>query len=263
MRVVAALLLVLSLGSTSACSDDPPTQPSPPPSQPPPPPPPPPPDPPVDPPAPPPVVPRVAKVRYLAFGDSLTEGVVSAPLTDALVTIPHAYPAKLQDALRARYSDQPEIAVFNEGLAGEFAADGRGRLPDAIKAHAPEVLLLMEGANELNLFGEDGVTRTVIALEDMIKEGRRRGLVVFVATLPAQRPGGPKAFGAPYVEKLNAQLRKTALEEGAGVVDVHAQLDLSFVGTDGLHLTEAGYARLAEIFAATIRQAFEQAPPAS
>lgn len=187
---------------------------------------------------------------------------MSAPLTDTLVTIPHAYPAKLQDALRARYRNQPDIVVFNEGRAGEFAADGRARLPDAIKAHAPEVLLLMEGANELNFFGRAGVTRTVIAIEDMVKDAHRRGLLVIVATLPAQRPGGLKANGAPYVPELNAQLRKTALEEGAGVVDVHAQLDLSFVGGDGLHLTEAGYARLAEIFAVAIRQAFEQAPPA-
>jgi lysophospholipase L1-like esterase len=258
MRAAAALLLILSLAGASACSDTPPTQPTPQPPQTPNPPPSPPPDPPVEPP--PPAVPRVGKVRYLAFGDSLTEGVISQPLTNALVTIPHAYPAKLQDALRARYSTQPEIVVLNEGRAGEFAADGRARLPDAIKAHAPEVLLLMEGANELNFFGRNGVTRTVVAIEDMVKDAHRRGLLVLVATLPPQRPGGTKAFGAAHVTELNAQLRKTALEEGAGVVDVHAQLDLSFVGEDGLHLTEAGYARLAEIFAAAIRQAFEQAP---
>jgi lysophospholipase L1-like esterase len=263
MRRAAAVLLILGTLSASACSDDPPTQPTPqPPPTPTPTPTPPPPDPPVDPPAPP-AVPRVGKLRYLAFGDSLTEGVISVPLTNALVTVPHAYPAKLQDALRARYRNQPEIVVFNEGRAGEFAADGRARLPDAIKAHTPEVLLLMEGANELNLFGRNGVTRTVIAIEDMVKDAHRRGLLVLVATLPPQREGGSKAFGAAYVTELNAQLRKTALEEGAGVVDVHAQLDLSFVGEDGLHLTEAGYARLAEIFAAAIRQAFEQAPAAS
>ena len=253
MRAAAAVLLVLSLVGTSACSNTPPNQPTPRPQTPEPPTPPPP----VPPVEPPPAVPRVGKVRYLAFGDSLTEGVVSLPLTNALVTIPHAYPAKLQDALRARYRNQPEIAVLNEGKAGEFAADGRTRLPDAIRAHSPDVLLLMEGANELNFFGRAGVTRTVVAIEDMIKDAHRRGLLVLVATLPAQRPGGTKAFGAAHVSELNTQLRRTALEEGAGVVDVHAQLDLSFVGEDGLHLTEAGYARLAEIFAAAIRQAFE------
>ena len=50
------------------------------------------------------------------------------------------------------------------------------------------------------------------------------------------------ADGAPFVDELNAQIRKTVADEGATLVDVNAQLDLSFVGQDGLHLTEAGYA---------------------
>jgi lysophospholipase L1-like esterase len=68
------------------------------------------------------------------------------------------------------------------------------------------------------------------------------------------------ADGAPFVDELNTQIRKTVAEEGATLVDVNTQLDLSFVGQDGLHLTEAGYIRLGEIFAAAIRQAFELAP---
>jgi lysophospholipase L1-like esterase len=205
----------------------------------------------------------VGKVKYLAFGDSLTEGVVSAPFTQTLVTTPHAYPARLAEALRTRYRDQAEIAVFNEGRAGEFSTDGKTRLPDAIKAHAPEVLLLLEGANDINFLGRRGITRVVVALEDMIKDAHRRGLVVFVGTLPPQRSGGRSAGGAEFLVELNGQIRKTALEEGATVVDVYNQLDVSLVGEDGLHLTEAGYVRLAEIFAAAIRQAFEAAPPAA
>lgn len=263
MRAVVACLIALSLG-LAGCSGDNPNQPTPNPS---PSPTPQPPTPTPPPPAPggpttPPAVPRVGKVRYLAFGDSLTEGVVSAPHTQTLVTTPHAYPARLAEALRARYRDQPEIAVFNEGRAGEFATDGKVRLPDAIKAHSPEVLLLMEGANDINLFGRRGITRVVVALEDMIKDATRRGQIVFVGTLPRQRPGGRSAGGVEFLDELNGQIRKTAVEEGATVVDVYSQLDLSFVGEDGLHLTEAGYVRLAEIFAAAIRQAFEIAPPA-
>jgi lysophospholipase L1-like esterase len=263
MRVAVACLIVLSLG-LAGCSGDSPNQPTPNPTPTPTPQPPAPP-PPTEPPAgptPPPAVPRVGKVRYLAFGDSLTEGVVSAPHTQTLVTTPHAYPARLAEALRARYRDQPDIAVFNEGRAGEFATDGKVRLPDAIRAHSPEVLLLMEGANDINFFGRRGITRVVVALEDMIKDANRRGQIVFVATLPRQRPGGRSAGGVDFLEELNGQIRKTAVEEGATVVDVYNQLDLSFVGEDGLHLTEAGYVRLAEIFAAAIRQAFEIAPPA-
>jgi lysophospholipase L1-like esterase len=84
-------------------------------------------------------------------------------------------------------------------------------------------------------------------------------VLVFVATLPPPRPGGLHAEGAPFIDELNVQIRKTAADEGATLVDVNAQLDLSFVGQDGLHPTEAGYIRLGEIFAAAIRQAFETA----
>jgi lysophospholipase L1-like esterase len=262
MRAAAVCLIVLALG-LAACSGSNPNSPTPNPNptpQPPAPPTPAPPEPPGTPTTPP-AVPRVGKVRYLAFGDSLTEGVVSAPFSQTLVTTPHAYPARLADALRSRYRDQPEIAVLNEGRAGEFATDGKGRLPDAIKAHAPEVLLLLEGANDINFLGRRGITRTVVALEDMIKDAHRRGLVVFVGTLPPQRAGGRNADGAPFVDELNREIRKTTAEEGATLVDVNAQLDLSFVGEDGLHLTEAGYSRLAEIFATAIRASFESVPP--
>jgi lysophospholipase L1-like esterase len=261
MRAAVACLIVLSLG-LAGCSGDSPNQPTPNPSPIPTPPPPAPPEPPPPGPTTPPATPRIGKVKYLAFGDSLTEGVISAPFTQTLVTTPNAYPARLAEALRGRYRDQPDIAVFNEGRAGEFSTDGKTRLPDAIKAHAPEVLILLEGANDINFLGRRGITRVVIALEDMIKDAHRRGLVVFVGTLPPQRAGGRSAGGAEFLVELNGQIRKTALEEGATVVDVYSQLDLSLVGEDGLHLTEAGYIRLAEIFATAIRQAFELAPPA-
>ena len=263
MRVAAAFVLTLGL-LAAACSSSPtqPTSPQPPPTPPvtPPPTPPPDPNPPAGPSTPPPP-PRLAKIRFVAFGDSLTEGVVSAPVTFTLTTVPYAYPARLNDALHARYTAQPEIVVFNEGKAGEFALDGKVRLPDAIKADTPDVVLLMEGANEINVLGRKGISRAVGALEDMIKDSQRRGVIVFVATLPPQRAGGVRAEGAAYVDELNAQIRKTALDEGATLVDVNAQLDLSFVGADGLHLTEAGYVRLGAIFADAIRQSFETPPP--
>jgi lysophospholipase L1-like esterase len=256
---------VLTLTGVAGCSNGSPNNPTPTPQPQPQPQPPTPPTPSPDPPAgpsTPPVTPRVGKTRFVAFGDSLTEGTVSAPVTLRLVNVPSAYPARLQDALRARYKDQPDIVVANEGRAGESAIDGRARLIDAIRADNPEVLILMDGANDLLFYHSRGISRVVSGMEDMIKEARRRGILVLVASLPPQRAGGLRAEGEPYLAETNAQLRATAAEEGAGFVDVNAQLDLSFVGQDGLHLTEAGYARLAEIFAGAIRAAFEL-PPAT
>jgi lysophospholipase L1-like esterase len=260
MRAALAGLIVLTLCG-AGCSENPNT-PTPIPTPTPTPPPPTPPGEPDPPPGPttPPAAPRVSKVKYLAFGDSLTEGIVSAPFTHMLVNTPHAYPARLADTLRARYFDQRDIAVLNEGKAGEFAVEGRNRFGNLIRADQPQVVLLLEGANDINVMGRRGVNRVAVAIEDMIKDAHARGVVVLVGTLPRQRPGGRNADGAPFVEELNALIRRIGVDRGATVVDLYNLLDLSLIGEDGLHPTDAGYARLAEIFAAAIRQAFETVP---
>ena len=84
----------------------------------------------------------------VAFGDSLTEGVVSAPLTQALVNIPYAYPARLADVLRARYADQADIVVLNEGKAGEFAVEMLKQVfPDRQVIGLPSTAILTGGGS--------------------------------------------------------------------------------------------------------------------
>ena len=130
MRAALACLIVVTLAGAAGCSGDNPNQPTPtpapptggggtpaPPATP---------DPPAGPSRRPLPAPRIAKTRFVAFGDSLTEGVVSSPLTLTLVDIPRAYPARLAEALRTRYYDQTDIVVLNEGRAGEFAARRQG-----------------------------------------------------------------------------------------------------------------------------------------
>jgi lysophospholipase L1-like esterase len=261
MRAALACLIVLTL-CAAGCSGGSPNEPTPNPTPTPQPPTPSPnPTPPAGPATPAPAAPRLGKTRFLAFGDSMTEGVASLPFTQTLVNIPHSYPARLGDGLRARYADQRDIAVVNEGKAGEFAVEGKFRMGNLIRADTPQVLLLLEGANDINVLGRQGVSRVAVAIEDMIKDAHARGVVVLVATLPRQRAGGRNADGAPFVEEVNALIRRITVDRGATVVDVYNQLDLSLIGEDGLHPTEAGYARLAEIFATAIRQAFETAPP--
>jgi lysophospholipase L1-like esterase len=53
-----------------------------------------------------------------------------------------------------------------------------------------------------------------------------------------------------------------AMKKGAALVDVNAQFPLDLIGQDGLHPTEAGYEKLAEIFQAALIAAYE-VPPSS
>jgi lysophospholipase L1-like esterase len=203
--------------------------------------------------------PYLRYVKFLAFGDSLTVGEDGLPATASgyvpLVVRPEvAYPTKLQESLRARYTAQTPT-VTNAGKSGETAGQGALRLPGVIGSTSPEVLLLLEGANDISGGDPLGITRASNGLRAQVKEGRRRGLAVLLATLPPQRAGGPRAGGAPLVVPLNTEIKLLAAQEGATLVDLYAAFngDLTLIGPDGLHPNEAGFARMAETFFAVIR----------
>lgn len=210
-----------------------------------------------------PPAPRLTRTRIVAFGDSLTEGVVSNAAFDLLVDVPGSYPQRLRSDLGARYYDQT-IEVLNEGKAGEWAEAGVARLPDVIRADSPQVLILMEGANDLGFLGRRGISATIGQLETMVKYARARGVQVLLASLPPQREGSLKGSSASFLAEFNKQVRSTALEEGAIFVDVNAGFgtDAGLIGADGLHPTPEGYVRMTQIFMDAIRASFE-APQAA
>lgn len=215
------------------------------------------------PPPPPPPAPVLAITRILAFGDSMTEGTTSAPLPFAALTAgkPESYPYKLEALLTEIYTTQ-SVVVLNGGSAGKRVSAERSRFNAALAEAKPELVLLMEGANDLNVPGVS-VNATVNAMEDMVRDARHRGAFVMLATLPPQRPGpGSKATAPELLASYNAGLRVMAAKRGADLVDVNAQLPLDLIGQDGLHPTEAGYQRLAEIFLDAIKSKYETSPAA-
>src|SRR5207237_520067 len=91
-----------------------------------------------------------------------------------------------------RYTAQ-SISMTDEGVPGEDVTKGAARLPAVLARDLPEVLLLLEGVNDLN-GGHDAAIPTVKArLTDMVRQARGRGLPVFLATLIPQRPPGERA----------------------------------------------------------------------
>jgi lysophospholipase L1-like esterase len=217
---------------------------------------------------------RLTRTRFLAFGDSLTAGEVTQPTIapqrhgerlHRLILVPSAsYPTQLLSRLRARYTMQSaQIEVVNAGWPGEWAEDGAIRLPGMISTARPEVVLLLEGMNDLLALGAPGVPRAGRAIDLMAKEIRGRGARAFLATLPPTRPTVPQAVPLALVQALNAQIRSTALGEGAVLVDLYGALgsDVArYIGADGIHPTEAGYARIADTFLAAIRAELEPRP---
>ena len=190
-------------------------------------------------------------------------GTVSAPLPTALFSLldaglPVSYPFKLQTAVTSRYTGQT-IVVLNAGKAGEQATDAgtRNRFNSALSEAKPEVLLLMEGANDLNSPTASS-TATVNAMEDMVRDAQGRGIFVMLATIPPQRPGpGTKTTTPALLTRYNNDLRTMATKKGAQLVDVNALFPVALIGQDGLHPSEAGYDKLAEIFLDAIKSKYE------
>ncbi len=207
--------------------------------------------------------PRLSVTRFEAFGDSITEGKLSTATFHLLSSLPTSYPSVLQGMLTAHYTAQTVI-VYNEGLGGEQVVgqdgetDGVTRLPRTMAADAPEVLLLLEGVNDLNSGGSSAMSTMIDGLRTMIRTARGRGARVFVGTLLPQRPGAVKAYSASLIVPANDQIRSLATGEGATLVDTWAAFNGvadPYIGPDGLHPNVDGYAKIAQTFFDAIKAA--------
>lgn len=216
----------------------------------------------------PPVVipPTLTITKIMAFGDSLTEG---ESLGQLLVPTSHnpntagvstSYPAKLQATLASTYTGQTDIQVFNRGFGGEFAiGSAKDRLISSLDLQKPDVLLLIHGVNNVN--ATDPILAIVEALEEMIEIAYARGVKhVFLGNLPPQRPT-TKATGGARIAEFNSWLPSLASEEGATLINLNANVTLDMLMPDGLHITEAGNVKLAELFYAAIKAKYHQEPP--
>jgi lysophospholipase L1-like esterase len=193
--------------------------------------------------------PQVAVTKFLAFGDSITYGSQPPDSIDS-------YPPRLQRKLAGRYITQT-LSVINDGSPGENASGrGRVRLPVALDTFTPDVLLLMEGTNDLN-GGSSAVAPALDALTAMVRVARGRGIRVFLATVPPER----HAAGL-LVPSYNDGVAAVARQEGATLVDVYTPMtaDFALIGPDGTHPTPQGFEVIAQTFFTALQQALELPP---
>ena len=209
-------------------------------------------------------IPQLAKTKFLAFGDSITAGTTSPAPSILTLNVEDSYPTKLLALLSQRYQDQT-IVVKNAGQAGEKIDEGRSRLSGVLDANDPQVLLLLEGANDLNTARGDAISTIIHGLEDMVGKAERRNIAVLLATFPPQNPVGKRGNGANYVPELNQKIRALAADEGAILVDLYAGFGgtwVGYIGEDGLHPTPHGYDRMAEIWRDKIQEVYDRPAPA-
>ncbi|NEU11350.1 SGNH/GDSL hydrolase family protein [Methylobacterium sp. BTF04] len=205
-------------------------------------------------------LPRVAalvanggEIRIVAFGSSSTEGAgASSPAS--------AYPAQLQhdleERLRHKGSGHPSVTVLNRGKGGDDSEAMARRLDRDVLADKPDLVIWQTGSNDpmngvsVERFAE--LTRTGIAAI------RATGADVVLmdqqwckrlsTTAGAERYGVAlheiaSEFGVPVIRR-NAMMRAWAAK---GLLT-----PTQMIGPDGLHMTDAGYDRLAKAATAQI-----------
>ncbi len=239
--------------------------------------------------------PRTSATKFLAFGDSITSGVIatdcqtfptlSIPFTPAMRALERqrlladlesspgvSYPSVLASLLSSRYTAQ-QMVVTNAGEPSEEVSEHAttDRFAALMTSAQPQVVLLLEGINDINARGSTAIPDIVNGLQTMIRTARQRNAAVLLATLLPERFGNPlcRAFdwadGINDIAPANVQIKAMAAREGATVVDLYPLFEprvSTLLGIDGLHPNAAGYQLMAQTFFSTVQQLFETSHPA-
>ena len=181
----------------------------------------------------------------VAFGDSLTAG-LGVPLE-------HAYPARLQEKLRAAgFSHR----VINAGVSGDTTAGGLRRL-DAVLAVRPALVILELGAND----GLRGIPLPQIRtnLDQILRRLQSARVPVVLAGMRLPPNYGPlytDGFAAMYAD-LAAHHRVALIPFFLDGVATRPELNQA----DGLHPTAEGYGVIVDRIWTALRPLLDTRPP--
>lgn len=223
----------------------------------------------------------IGVTKYLAFGDSVTEGQNGLPerLWLEFIDPPNSYPTKLQTLLEGAFPEQG-VTVVNRGRGGEHAQEARIRLPGELAQHRPGAMTLIDGYNNLLAACKTRDVSSVTpqcaaeieisagALREMVRIARNAGVAhVFVGTVTPSGPHIPpvndRRLLPAAVDQLNAKIKSQIPGEGGIVVDVYARFlghEAEYNGPDGLHILPAGNQAIAQAFFDAIKTAIPQTP---
>jgi acyl-CoA thioesterase I len=192
-------------------------------------------------------------VRIVAFGSSSTEGSgASSPAT--------TYPAQLQRDLEARLSlmgaEHSAVTVLNRGKGGDDSEAMARRLEHDVLADKPDLVIWQTGSND----PMSGVS------VERFSELTRAGILAMRAAgadvVLMDQQWCKKLSTTDGAERYGVALHAIATELNVPVIRRNAMMrawaaqgllsPTQMIGPDGLHMTDAGYDRLARAATAQI-----------
>jgi len=164
------------------------------------------------------------------LGDSITSG--------------HRLPADV--AFPSRLGQALGIPVINAGISGDTTEGGLSRLDRDVLAHHPQVVVVELGVNDV--FAGWPRERTVANLRTTVQRIRATGarVILLHISLPTMPGDGHRQ-----------QLRETAQDGGATLVEDFLDGVVPQYSYDGLHPDEKGQAMLADRLLPVLRQVLE------
>lgn len=159
--------------------------------------------------------PAAGQDRYIAFGDSITEGLEF----DDECTVDCGYPRRLRNRLA---NDGAPAQVVNFGKGGERTPEGLTRLMEVLAdtdAGVGDALLLMEGSNDISRPDLVDPETTRFNLREMGRQASLLGVEVVHATLIPRYPEAKVDADNVLNEALARDIRDIAFSEGRRLVD--------------------------------------------
>ena len=156
----------------------------------------------------------------LAFGDSLTAGIGASK--------GNSYPDIL--------SHLSSLNVINAGVSGETTDEGLKRLGSLLDQEAPDLLILIEGGNDILRNKKRSDTKRNLGLT--IQQAQQRSIPVVLVGVPEK---SVFSYSSPIYEEL-AEEYDLVYEDSL----IGGLMRDSSMKSDPIHFNDAGYRKMAE-----------------
>lgn len=190
--------------------------------------------------------------RYVALGDSGTEGVGDDPHPDGSE---RGWADRLAELLAEA---NPELLYANLAVRGRRLGEVREQQLGPAVALEPDLATVVAGINDV-IRPRTDLDAALLHLDDMVRDLRAAGATVVTATYPDLSPINPMAaLARKRLHHFNDEVRAIAARRGALLVeaeDFPLLADRRMWCDDRLHLSPEGHRRLAWATARTLGHA--------